>query len=50
MDKKSDTLWIQDLNSTNGTYVNGRKLMPNEKVELCEDDEVVFGKCVFAFR
>ena len=50
MDKKSDALWIQDLNSTNGTYVNGRKLMPNEKVELSEDDEVAFGKCVFAYR
>ncbi|WP_026526281.1 DUF6382 domain-containing protein [Butyrivibrio sp. VCD2006] len=50
MDKSRDTLWIQDLGSTNGTFVNGRKLMPNEKVELFENDEVSFGKCVYAYR
>lgn len=50
LDQHSDSLWIQDLNSTNGTFINGRKLMPNEKAELSEDDEVAFGKCVFAYR
>ena len=50
MDRNKDQLWIQDLNSTNGTFVNGKKLMPNEKVELFEDDEIAFGKCLFAFR
>ena len=49
-DQDKDQLWIQDLNSTNGTYVNGRKLMPNEKTMLFENDEVAFGKCVFAYR
>ncbi|SEL66467.1 FHA domain-containing protein [Butyrivibrio sp. ob235] len=49
-DRKTNSLWIQDLNSTNGTFVNGRRLMPNEKVELFEDDEVSFGKCVYAYR
>lgn len=46
----SDDLWIQDLNSTNGTYVNGKRLMPNEEISLKEDDEISFGKCVYAYR
>ena len=49
-DHDKDQLWIQDLNSTNGTFVNGRRLMPNEKTMLIENDEVAFGKCVFAYR
>lgn len=49
-DKGEDTVWIQDLNSTNGTYINGKRLMPNEEAPLKEDDEVSFGKCVYAFR
>ncbi|WP_026510985.1 DUF6382 domain-containing protein [Butyrivibrio sp. LC3010] len=46
----NNSIWIQDLNSTNGTYINGRRLMPNEKAELNIDDEVSFGKCAFAYR
>ncbi|WP_029323638.1 DUF6382 domain-containing protein [Butyrivibrio sp. AE3004] len=46
----NDNVWIQDLNSTNGTFINGRRMMPNEKIKLCEDDEISFGKCVFAYR
>ncbi|WP_408069776.1 DUF6382 domain-containing protein [Butyrivibrio sp. JL13D10] len=45
-----NTVWIQDLNSTNGTYINGKRLMPNEEVPLEENDEISFGKCVYAFR
>lgn len=41
---------LQDLNSKNGTYHNGRRLAPNEEVTLFAGDEVTFGKCTFAYR
>ncbi|HEY9679689.1 MAG TPA: FHA domain-containing protein [Drouetiella sp.] len=35
---------VRDLNSTNGTYVNGRKLNPGEEVALNPGDKVSLGK------
>lgn len=43
-------LFVQDLNSKNGTFVNGKRLLPNEKAPLFPDDEVSFGKCTFSYR
>ena len=43
-------LWMQDLNSTNGTYHNGLRLRPNEKVILEPEDEVGFGRMQFVYR
>jgi len=38
--------WVEitDLGSTNGTFVNGRRLEPNEPAILVDGDEVVLGK------
>ncbi len=36
-------VFVEDLGSTNGTTVDGRKLEPNERVELSDGREVVFG-------
>lgn len=47
---EGDTIWLQDLNSTNGTYHNGMRLRPNEKVALEPEDEVGFGQAQFVFR
>lgn len=44
------TVWMQDLNSTNGTYHNGMRLKPNERVTLEAEDEVAFGRAQFVFR
>lgn len=44
------SIYLMDLNSTNGTYKNGFKIPPNEKVLLEEGDEVVFGKIRFCYR
>jgi pSer/pThr/pTyr-binding forkhead associated (FHA) protein len=41
---------VTDLNSTNGTYVNGMQLDPNETVELTEGDEVRFGELNYCLR
>ena len=43
-------LWMQDLNSTNGTYHNGLRLRPNERVILEPEDEVGFGRMQFVYR
>ncbi len=41
---------MQDMNSTNGTYHNGLRLKPNEKVTLEPEDEVGFGRAQFVYR
>lgn len=33
--------WVEDMGSTNGTTVDGRKLAPGEKVELGDGAEVI---------
>ncbi len=47
--KDGDT-FIQDLNSKNGTYVNGRRLLPNESIAIIPEDELTFGKRKFSYR
>lgn len=42
--------YLEDLNSTNGTYQNGQRMHPYEKKKLEEGDEIKFGKVVFVFR
>lgn len=37
-------LYVRDLNSRNGTCVNGKKLLPNEAEPLREGDQVSFGR------
>ena len=37
-------IWLWDLNSTNGTFVNGKRI---SKTRLCEGDTVQFGTTVF---
>lgn len=39
--------WIVDLGSTNGTWVNGRRV---EREELQDGDEITVGLCSFRFR
>lgn len=43
-------IYLEDLNSTNGTYQNGQRMHPYEKKKLEEGDEIRFGKVVFIFR
>ena len=48
--REGKSIYLMDLNSTNGTYKNGFKIPPNEKVLLEEGDEIVFGKIRFCYR
>ena len=43
-------LFLEDLNSTNGTCKNGLMLAPHERVEVESEDEIWFGKQQFIFR
>lgn len=40
---------VQDLNSRNGTLVNGKKLAPNESVQLAPGDLIQFGRERFLY-
>ena len=41
---------IRDLESTNGTRVNGHKLEPNQHYKLCDNDEIEFGQLHLAVK
>ncbi|AYO31592.1 FHA domain-containing protein [Biomaibacter acetigenes] len=45
--KRGRSMLIQDLNSTNGTFVNGKKI--KKPFRLKENDEVVLGDKKFTF-
>src|SRR5690349_4936245 len=38
--------WLTDLGSSNGTYRNGRRLLPQRPVELEDGDKLQFGRGV----
>ncbi len=42
--------YLEDLNSTNGTYKNGLRLQPYEKRKLQAEDEIRLGKVLVVFR
>lgn len=42
--------YIEDLNSTNGTFKNGLRLQPYEKRKLEREDELKFGKTEYVYR
>ncbi|MCQ2506547.1 MAG: FHA domain-containing protein [Lachnospiraceae bacterium] len=41
-DKKKGIIYLTDLNSTNGTFVNGQELVPDNEVALCVGDVIAF--------
>ncbi len=43
-------LMMRDLNSTNGTWINGRLLEPEESVPVHKGDEVRFGEAIYECR
>lgn len=48
--KEDGDVYLEDLNSTNGTFQNEQRMRPYEKKKLEEGDEIKFGKVVFIFR
>ncbi|MBE5925898.1 MAG: FHA domain-containing protein [Lachnospiraceae bacterium] len=45
-----DKCYIEDLNTTNGTYINGRRLIPYKLEELNVGDKVIFGCIEYIIR
>ncbi|MDD2972335.1 MAG: DUF6382 domain-containing protein [Lachnospiraceae bacterium] len=43
-------VYVEDLNSTNGTFKNSVRLEANETVEVEIHDEIAFGKIVFTYH
>ena len=47
--REEDHILIIDLHSTNGTYVNGMRLEPDQKVEIHAGDRIGLGKLNFTY-
>jgi len=47
--KEQEEMYVEDLNSTNGTFKNGLRMQPYEKRKLEEGDEIRFGKKTFVY-
>lgn len=41
---------ISDINSMNGTYVNGNRIQPNKEIELKDGDQISFGSMGFLIQ
>lgn len=50
IDLKDNNLYISDLNSTNGTFINGIRLNPNETRMLEAGDEIRLGSLNYCLR
>lgn len=47
IEQREDRLFLKDLGSTNGTFVNGSRLNPDESKEIHEGDLLQFANVVF---
>jgi hypothetical protein len=47
---KDGQVFIEDLNSRNGTFLNGEKINQSEKIELSDGDKIRMGNLEFLFR
>ena len=45
-----EQITVEDLNSANGTYLNGERLRPGETQTLCRGDELRIGRLEFCYR
>ena len=50
LSQEEQRLYVTDLGSTNGTFVNGKKIVPGQKQELACGDEVGFASEKFIVR
>jgi len=48
--KEQDQFYLADLNSTNGTFLNGELLQPYSKKEMKLGDEIAFANIKFIFK
>ena len=48
--EENGQVFLEDLNTEHGTYKNGVRLQPYEKVEILREDEIRLGKLLFTYR
>lgn len=48
--REGEMVVVEDLGSSNGTFVNGTKIQPGLQQTLQSGDEVRFGSLIFKFR
>jgi len=48
--EEEDGIYLEDLNSTNGTFKNGLRMQPYEKRKLEPEDILRFGKSSYVFK
>ena len=48
--REDNGVYIEDCNSTNGTFLNGVQLYGNEKMPLSKDDEIEIGRVKLEYR
>ncbi|MDW8172573.1 MAG: FHA domain-containing protein [Anaerolineae bacterium] len=46
IEPNEDTLMIMDIGSSNGTFLNGQRLLPNQPRVLRDGDEIRLGRLV----
>ena len=49
IEQESEQFFLVDLNSTNGTFVNGQRLEPNEKCMIYPGDLIAFAEIGYRF-
>ena len=50
LEQRTDGVYIIDLNSTNGTFVNGNRLLPSQEAKLAAGDEVALADLHFLYE
>ena len=50
IEKNGEDVYVMDLNSTNGTFVNGERLQANERRRLQPSDEIAFGSITYQYE
>lgn len=48
--REGEDVYLEDMNSTNGTFKNGLRMLPYEKRKLEEEDEIKIGKQTLVYR
>jgi hypothetical protein len=50
LEKVSGEIYISDMSSTNGSFLNGERLEPDKPVPILKGDEIVMGRCRYRFE
>lgn len=50
IERRDGKYFLVDLNSTNGTYLNGERLEANEYRQLSSGDEIIFASAAYYFK